>query len=140
MRLGIFLCCAAACAGDVSGYWTGQIQTGRAGALQDIAFQLIQQGSEIRGKLYGDYLSGQIVEGRAEGGEIWFVVIAPEQAGNQINQARLRFSGCVENDELKLTRTRESSAAAVSGAAATQIRPAPPIDFQVKRLVPLRTP
>lgn len=122
-------------AGDLSGIWTGQIPAGRAGASIDIAFQIVQQGDRIRGKLYGDYRSGEIVEGKVEGGEIWFVVLSPEQAGNEINQARLRFAGCIDNETLNLTRTREASARAVSGAAAPQLRPQAPIEFMVKRLV-----
>lgn len=125
---------------DVSGIWTGQIPAGRAGTLVDIAFQLVQQGDQIRGKLYGDYRSGEIVEGKVEGGELWFVVLSPEQAGNEINQTRLRFAGCIDNGTLNLTRTREASARAVSGAAAPQLRPQPPVEFMVKRLVAAKTP
>jgi hypothetical protein len=134
------LLAAVLLAGDVSGIWTGQIAAGRQGATIDIAFQLIQQGNQIRGKLYGDYRSGEIVEGRVEDGEIWFVVLSPDQAGNEINQARLRFAGCIDNETLNLTRTREASARAVSGAAAPQSRPQPPIEFMVKRLVPAKAP
>lgn len=127
-------------AADVSGIWVGQIPAGRAGAMIDIAFQLVQQGDQIRGKLYGDYRSGEIVEGKAEGGEIWFVVLSPEQAGNEINQARLRFAGCLDNDTLHLTRTREASVRAVSGSAAPQLRPQAPVEFMVKRLVAAKAP
>jgi hypothetical protein len=127
-------------AADVSGIWIGQIPAGRAGALIDIAFQLVQEGDQVRGKLYGDYRSGEIVEGRVVGGEVWFVVLSPEQAGNEINQARLRFAGCLDNETLNLTRTREASARAVSGAAAPQLRPQPPVDFSVRRLVAPKAP
>jgi hypothetical protein len=127
-------------AADVSGIWTGQIPAGRAGALIDIAFQLVQEGDQIRGKLYGDYRSGEIVEGRVEGDKVWFVVLSPEQAGNEIHQARLRFEGCLDGETLNLTRTREASVRAVSGAAAPQLRPQPPVDFLVKRLVPIKAP
>lgn len=125
---------------DVSGIWTGQIPTERAGAMVDIAFQLRQEGDQIRGKLYGDYRSGEIVEGKVEGGEIWFVVLSPEQAGNEIHQARLRFAGCIDHETLNLTRTREASSRAVSGAAAPQTRPQPPVEFMVRRLVAAKAP
>lgn len=134
------LLAAVLLATDVSGIWTGQIPTGRAGTLVDIAFQLRQEGDQIRGKLYGDYRSGEIVEGKVEGGEIWFVVLSPEQSGNEINQARLRFAGCIDHETLNLTRTREASSRAVSGAAAPQTRPQPPVEFMVKRLVAAKAP
>ena len=48
-------------------------------------------------------------EGKAKGDELWFVMAAPEQAGNQINQARLRFTGTLRGGEIEVTRQRESA-------------------------------
>lgn len=103
------LIAASAQAQDLTGIWVGSIQLGRQGP-QDIAFQLVQKGSAISGKLYGDYKSSPIIEGKVENGEINFVVLTQEQAGNQINETRLRFLGCLRSSgELELTRERERS-------------------------------
>lgn len=93
---------------DLSGIWTGQV-TVRNGLTQEIAFQFAQNGSRLSGKLYGDYRSSPIVEGIVSGRVVTFVVAATEQAGNQINDSRLRFTGNLQGDQLHLVREREAS-------------------------------
>jgi hypothetical protein len=122
----------------VSGIWTGQIPA-RNGELQDIAFQLVQQGSRVSGKLYGDYGSdpivGGIVSASGTGLLITFVVEASEQAGNQINASRIRFSGSIRGGEMELIRERESSADAVNGAIVQPRANTPKPSFRLKRLL-----
>jgi len=119
--------------GNISGIWIGQIP-GRNGDMQDVAFQLVQEGNVIKGKMYGDYQSTPIAEGRIEGGRIEFLLIAPEQAGNQINQTRLRFSGFLANGVMELTRERQSSTNAGNGGG-VQFRGGPKTSFLLKKLI-----
>ena len=92
MRIALFFLTACLYAEDFSGIWTGQIPT-RNNDTQEISFQFIQEGSKISGKLYGDYKSMPIIEGKISGNVLAFVVPSQEQAGNQINETRFRFSG-----------------------------------------------
>jgi hypothetical protein len=120
----LLLCAFAVSAygADVTGIWLGQF-TPRPGAdPQDVSIQLIQTGSKISGKLYGEYKSDPIVEGTIAGELVTFVVLATEQAGNQINETRLRFTGRIQNGELELYRERESSSNA-GNAGNSQTRP-----------------
>lgn len=122
---------------DLTGIWVGEIGGGRNG-IQDIAFKLTQKGNIISGKLYGDYQSNPIIEGKIENGELNFVVLAQEQApGNVIVQTRMRFLGCIRSSgELELTRERERSVNATnSGAAAAPRRGEVKQTFFVKRLL-----
>ena len=129
----ILLAASALHAGDFSGIWIGQIP-GRGGTTQDVAFKLTQTGKTVTGKLYGDYLSTPITEAVVSGDLITFVVISQEQAGNQINETRLRFSGRLDNGELELTRDRESSTNAGNRGSA-QIRFNTKQTFRLKRLL-----
>ena len=99
---------------DFSGIWTGQLPT-RNGEFVDVAFQFIQKGSAITGKQYGDYQSSPIAEGSVNGDEITFTVVAQEQAGNQINDTKLRFTGVLKDGALELTRERKESKNAGNG-------------------------
>ena len=74
-------------AGELSGIWMGQYPA-RNGDPIDIAFKFTQEGESLNGKLYGDYRSTPVVEGKVTGDQVSFVVIAQEQAGNQINETR----------------------------------------------------
>ncbi|MCX6599504.1 MAG: hypothetical protein NTV70_24380 [Acidobacteria bacterium] len=135
MRCLILLLTGAASlwADDLTGIWTGRIPA-RNGDLQDIAFQIVQTGSKISGKLYGDYLSSPIIQGLVADGLLTFVVASSEQAGNQINTARIRFTGKVKDGVMDLMREREASIDAINGANADQ-RPTPKVSFQLKRLL-----
>jgi hypothetical protein len=132
-------------AADLTGIWVGQIP-GRNGDLQDIAFKFAQTGTTLDGKLYGDYQSTPISEGKISGDQVTFVVVAPEQAGNQINKAKLRFSGSIQaqptaqasargnSDEIELTREREGATNAGNGGV-VQFRGNTKQTFRLKRLL-----
>ncbi len=129
----ILLCASTLSAADLTGIWIGQIP-GRNGEMQDIAFKFTQNGTTLGGKLYGDYQSTQISEGKISGDQINFVVIAPEQAGNQINRARLSFSGSIHAGEIELTREREGATNAGNGGT-VQFRGNAKQTFRLKRLL-----
>lgn len=134
MKLGAFLLCVwTAFGADVSGMWMGQIPA--RNQMLDIAFQFTQTGETLSGKLYGDYESTAISEGRISGDNVSFVVTAKEQAGNQINETRLRFTGILKDGVLELTRERESSKNAGNSGAAGPVRGNTKLTFRVKRLL-----
>lgn len=110
------LLCVALLAADLSGTWIGKMPT-RKGDFEDIAFRLTQNGSKISGKMYGDYQSTPIAEGTVAGDMVTFVLNAQEQAGNQINESRIRFTGKITGDEMELVRDREASKNAGDGGA-----------------------
>ncbi|MBL8176444.1 MAG: hypothetical protein JNK48_17345 [Bryobacterales bacterium] len=123
---------AALSAADLSGIWVGQYP-GRNNEPIDIAFQFQHKGDALSGKLYGDFKSMRIVEGKIAGDQVQFVVIAEEQAGNQINETRLRFTGTLKDGEIELTRERESSRNAGNGGE-VQSRNNTKLTFRLKRL------
>ena len=127
------LCAWALPAADLTGIWIGQIPA-RNGEMQDIAFKFTQNGTTLGGKLYGDYQSTAITEGKISGDQITFVVNAPEQAGNQINRARLSFSGSIQSGEIELTREREGATNAGDGGV-VQFRGNAKQTFRLKRLL-----
>lgn len=118
---------------DFTGIWVGQI-SGRNGALQDVAFKFVQNGAKLTGKQYGDYQSTPITEGKVSGDDVDFILIAPEQNGNQINRTRLRFTGCLENGVLALTREREGSTNAGNGGS-VQVKDNSKQTLSLKRLL-----
>jgi hypothetical protein len=120
-------------AADLSGIWLGTATTGgRRNQTQDFAFQFIQKGPELTGKLYLDYGSTPILKGTLDGDRITFQVVAREQAGNEINQSVFRFTGVVKDGEIELTREREEIRAAGNSGAAFA-RPGSQT-FRIKRL------
>jgi hypothetical protein len=133
MRALLLLFASTLAAADFSGTWIGQVPA-RGGEFIDIAFQIVQTGDGLSGKLYGDYKSSPIVEGKAAGDGLWFVVNAQEQAGNQINQARLRFEGTLRGGEIEMTRQRESATNA-GNSGVTQSRGNSKVTFKLKRLL-----
>ena len=118
---------------DLSGIWVGQIPT-RNGESVDVAFQFVQQGETLKGKLYGDYGSTPIAEGAVTGDSVVFTVVAQEQAGNQINQNTLRFTGTLKGDQLELIRERRTSRDAGNGGN-IPLKGDNKQTFQVKRLL-----
>jgi len=130
---GVLAFVAVSGAADLSGIWVGQIPN-RNGDLLDIAFQFTQNGTSLGGKLYGDYGSSPIVEGKVSGDEIIFLVRSTEQAGNQINTSRLRFSGTLKGGEIELSRERERSTNAGNGGS-VESRGATRQTFHLKRLL-----
>lgn len=136
MRLAAFaLLLSLGLAGaDLSGIWVGKLPT-RNGDFVDIAFQFSQSGTKLSGKLYGDYRSSPIVEGIVAGELVTFVVAASEQAGNQINESRLRFTGSMKDGEIELVRERESvTNAGNGGGAQTKTGLGPKQLFRLKKL------
>jgi hypothetical protein len=86
--------------------------------VQDITFQFVQKGGELTGKLYVDSGSTPILKGKIDGDQVEFEVLAREQAGNEINQSVLHFTGTLKDGEIEVTRERqEIRAAGNSGAA-----------------------
>jgi hypothetical protein len=115
MRLAILLLSASSLFGaDLAGIWTGQI-VGRNGDIQDVAFKFTQTGSTLTGKLYGEYQSAAIIEGKISGDQLDFVVVAQEQNGNQISDSRFHFTGTLKPGEIELTRERQGSTNAGDG-------------------------
>jgi hypothetical protein len=103
----ILVIAAAAQSADLTGTWIGQIER-QNNTPVDVAFQFVQTGSMLKGKLYGDYGSTPISEAKVNGDSISFIVVTSEQAGNEINEVRLSFTGAWKNGELELTRERLS--------------------------------
>ncbi len=105
-------------AADLSGIWLGSgVTGGRRNQVQDFAFQFIQKGTTLTGKLYLDYGSAPILKGTIEGDQISFQVVAREQAGNEINQVAFRYTGVLKDGEIELTREREEIRAAGNAGA-----------------------
>ena len=117
----------------MSGMWIGQIPA--RNQMLDIAFQFTQTGDALSGKLYGDYESTALTDGRISGDNISFIVTIKEQAGNQINETRLRFTGTLKDGTLELTRERESSKNAGNSGAAGPVRANSKLTFRLKRLL-----
>ena len=101
----------------------------------DIAFQFTQVGTKLSGKLYGDYKSNAISEGMVSGNSVMFVIVTQEQAGNQINDTRIRYSGRLVDGQLELTRERERSTNAGNGGLQTQKNASQRVTFTLKRLL-----
>jgi hypothetical protein len=114
--LALLVLAPAASAASLTGIWVGRI-TLREGVEQDIAFQFEQRGERLTGKLYGDFGSTRIAEGKVTGDTLWFVVLTAEQAGNQIHTTRFRFEGKLAGETLALIRRREASASAGNAGA-----------------------
>jgi hypothetical protein len=119
-------------AADVSGIWLGNLATGRRNLVQDFAFQFVQHGNVLTGKVYLDYGSTPILKGTVDGDQVSFDVVAREQDGNQINEAVLHFTGTLKNGEIEITRERLELHNA-GDAGASVIRPGKQT-FQIKRL------
>jgi hypothetical protein len=121
-------------AADCSGIWTGQIPTRNNDKL-DIAFQFKQTGEALTGKIYGDFRSTPIVEGKVTGEELTFVVMAEEQAGNQINETRVKYTGVCKDGAIELTRRREGSTNAGNAGGVQPRKNDAPVTFQLKKLL-----
>ena len=119
-------------AADFTGIWVGQIERPNAAPV-DVAFRFTQQGAVLRGKLYDDYKSPPLAEGKVNGDAIAFVLVVAEQAGNQINETGYRYTGVLKDGALELTRERESSRNAGNGGA-VQVKNNVKQTFRVKRL------
>jgi len=120
-------------AADLSGIWVGQIPA-RNGEMQDVAFKFTQSGATLNGKIYGDYQSFAISEGKVTGDEVTFVIVTQEQAGNQINDTRVRYTATLKGAELEVTREREASTNAGNGGT-VQFRGNTKTTFKLKKLI-----
>jgi len=135
MRLGIvcLLFPLALAAADVSGTWLGSSEpTGKRNQVQDLAFEFMQKGNVLTGKMYLEYGSTPILKGKVEGDQITFQVVAREQNGNEINQALLRFTGTWKDGQIEFVREREEVRNA-GNAGASVNRPGKQT-FHLKRL------
>jgi hypothetical protein len=102
---------------DFSGIWVGTIEL-QNGRTEDVSFEFVQKGSALSGKQYDDMESTPLVKGTVSGDLISFVLVRQEQAGNEINQTRIRFSGKLVGNEIEVFRERESSTRSGSNAGA----------------------
>lgn len=118
---------------DLSGIWLGKMP-GRNGEFVDVAFKFEQKESTLTGKIYGDYRSTPIAEGKVTGDEIEFFVLASEQAGNQINDTRIRYAGAIRNGEIELSRERVTSTNAGNGGLVA-LKSENKTTFKLKRLL-----
>ena len=120
-------------AADFSGFWMGSTTAGRRGQIQDFAFQFVQNGAMLSGKVYLEYGSTPILKGTVEGDTISFQILAREQEGNQINESVLKFTGVLKDGELEITREREELRnAGNSGASFSR---AAKLTFNLKRVL-----
>jgi hypothetical protein len=108
LALGILLGAALSYSADLSGIWIGQIERPNNVPL-DIAFQFVQTGPTLKGKLYGDYGSTAITEAKVEGDAISFIVVTSEQAGNEVNEVRSSYIGTYKDGAIELNRERLSA-------------------------------
>jgi hypothetical protein len=133
MRFLLILAAVSAFGADFTGTWIGTIK-GNRGNIEDVAFQLVQKGAELSGKQYGDFESTPLVKGTISGELVMFVLVRQEQAGNEINETKIRFSGRMIGDEIELTRERESSSRSGSGASAS-VKNSVRQTFRLKKLI-----
>jgi hypothetical protein len=122
----------AADAANISGIWLGSITGGRRNQVTDYAFQFLQKGNTLTGKLYLDYNSTPILKGTIDGDKIAFQIIAREQAGNEINESVFKYTGTIKDGEIEISREREEIRA-VGNAGAAFARPGAQT-FKLKRL------
>src|SRR5689334_16709312 len=98
LTMGLMVSAWVLPAADISGIWLGSVQSGgRRPQLQDVAFQFVQKGTALTGKLYLDPGSTPIQKGTIDGEQITFQVTARQQAGNEIVQTVLRFTGTLKD-------------------------------------------
>jgi hypothetical protein len=134
------LCAATLPAADFGGTWLGEVPFAFNGQYlrlsQQVAIKLVQNGTTLTGKLYGDYQNAPIIEGKVTGDAIDFIVIAQEQQSNQIVESRLHFTGTLQKDgAIEITRTRESATnAGNSGVYKTNKAGSTKQTFLLKRL------
>lgn len=124
---------------DLSGTWIGELPPQgnrvRLHIATQIAFQFVQSGPTLTGKLYGEYESSPIIEGKVTGDAVDFVVVTQEQQGNQINRTRLHFTGNIHPDgSVELSRIRERSTNAGNGGDYKTKSNTPKQTFVIKRI------
>ena len=75
-----------------------------------------------------------VVEGKISGNVLAFIVPSQEQAGNQINETRFRFSGRMVDGKIELTRERETAKNAGNGGN-VQFKGSTRTSFILKKLI-----
>ncbi len=134
LLLSMLLAAVSLPAADLSGIWLAAYPSRLLGEVVDVAFKFTQNGSVIGGKMYGDYISTAIIEGKVNGDDVEFVIIQQQQAGNEINNTRLKFTGKLKNGQIEMTQERESAQRAGSGAD-VQFRGSATLHFTLRRLL-----
>lgn len=119
------LAVATVSAGDLTGTWAGKFEA-RKNQTQDIVFRLVQEGTAVKGKLYGDTEDLTISTGSISGNDVRLVIDTEGYGGKY----QLIFTGTLKNGELHLTRTRED---AVTRSGAEPKRPGQ--DFVLKKML-----
>jgi hypothetical protein len=132
LTIGLVASVILANAADISGIWMGSITGGRRNQVTDFAFQFLQKGNTLTGKLYQDYNSTPILKGTIDGDKIAFQIIAREQSGNEINESVFKYTGTLKDGEIEISREREEIRA-VGNAGAAFARPGAQT-FKLKRL------
>jgi hypothetical protein len=132
LTIGLMASVMLADAADISGIWLGSLTGGRRNQVTDFAFQFLQKGNVLTGKLYLDYNSTPILKGTIDGDKIAFQVIAREQSGNEINESVFKYTGTIKDGEIEISREREEIRA-VGNAGAAFVRPGAQT-FKLKRL------
>jgi len=106
---------AVAWAADISGKWTAEVP-GRQGQTRTTTFNFKAEGAKLTGTVSGMQGDNPISDGKIDGNNISFTVVASFNG----NEVKLLYKGTVSGDEIKFSRTREGG---------TQ----PPQEFTAKR-------
>ncbi|MDQ6700136.1 MAG: hypothetical protein M3Z36_08110 [Acidobacteriota bacterium] len=88
---------------DLTGIWTGQVAS-RTGEMQDVTFQLKQEGDLVKGKLYGDSEDTAISDVKISGDRISFSVAANFGGGPN----KFLYTGTIKGNEIEISRERET--------------------------------
>ena len=88
---------------DLTGIWTGQVAS-RTGEMQDVTFQLKQDGDLVKGKLYGDSEDTPIADVKISGDRISFSVAANFGGGPN----KVLYTGILKGNEIEISRERET--------------------------------
>ena len=88
---------------DLTGIWTGQVAS-RTGEMQDVTFQLKQDGDVVKGKLYGDSEDTPITDVKIVGDHISFSVAANFGPG----QNKFLYTGTIKGNQIEISRERET--------------------------------
>ncbi len=94
----------AAIAADIDGKWVASMP-GRDGNTMQQTFTLKADGDKLTGSVSGRMGDTQISEGTVKGSDVSFLVVR-EFNGNTM---KMRYTGTVAGDELKMKMTMEGS-------------------------------
>jgi hypothetical protein len=132
--VGSLLLLATLAATDLTGVWVGWIERQNNEPL-DVAFRFVHRADTLTGKVYDDYKSPPLLDGKVTDDAVSFVVVVAEQAGNEIRQSRYRYTGKLVDGQLEMTRERESSTNAANGGGVQPGRNVTKQTFRLKRLI-----